>query len=362
MFADPARARHAFKVAIALVLTYWLALQWGWINPYWAGFAVLFCSLTTQGESLNKMMMRILGTVIAVSAALTIMALFGQDRWYFLAACCVYAAILAYIITGEGNNYMWQVSFFVVMAIIPSYSSDINYLFQVCMARMQETILGCSLWALIDMLIWPVTNLGALNKTASSLANAQQKLVGLCGEDTLRADGGSCSDAEFSQLRTQQVQLVAKLASTLQAAGSESYDVSSHRPAWDQLVAVSREFATEIDQWQAGLEELNHIELATVVPNSAEFIACIDQELSDTGADERVRYPELKPDSARLAEMKYFDQAAVLVCVQHLENIALLAGRLRSARRQVAGLAAADEMQAKPVAGIIRYVPGARSG
>jgi len=52
MFKDKARTRHALKVALAVVLTYWFALQLDWLNPYWALLAVSLCSLATRGESL----------------------------------------------------------------------------------------------------------------------------------------------------------------------------------------------------------------------------------------------------------------------------------------------------------------------
>ena len=80
MFKDPARAIHAAKVAFGVVLVYWLAMQWGWQKPMWAGFAVIFCSLLSQGESLNKSALRLWGTVIGGVAALLFIALFGQDR------------------------------------------------------------------------------------------------------------------------------------------------------------------------------------------------------------------------------------------------------------------------------------------
>ena len=47
------------------------------------------------------------------------------------------------------------------------------------MARMQETVLGCSIWALIDMLIWPVTNIDALKKTATFLPEDKMVAVGV---------------------------------------------------------------------------------------------------------------------------------------------------------------------------------------
>jgi uncharacterized membrane protein YccC len=51
-----------------------------WDKPYWAGFAVAFCSLSTVGESLNKGLLRLAGTLLGSLAALTLIALFPQER------------------------------------------------------------------------------------------------------------------------------------------------------------------------------------------------------------------------------------------------------------------------------------------
>ena len=48
------RAKAGIKTALAMVLAYGVALSMDWQYPYWAGFSVAFCSLSTVGESLNK--------------------------------------------------------------------------------------------------------------------------------------------------------------------------------------------------------------------------------------------------------------------------------------------------------------------
>jgi len=59
------RFKGAFKTALALVITYGIVLSMGWKNPYWAAFAVAFCSLATAGESLHKGLLRVAGTFVA---------------------------------------------------------------------------------------------------------------------------------------------------------------------------------------------------------------------------------------------------------------------------------------------------------
>jgi len=56
------RFKYSFKVALAMVMAYGVALSMNWEKPLWAGFAVALISLATVGQSLNKGARRMLGT------------------------------------------------------------------------------------------------------------------------------------------------------------------------------------------------------------------------------------------------------------------------------------------------------------
>lgn len=58
------RVKTAIKTALATVLAYGVALSMDWENAYWAAFAVAFCTLSTVGESLNKGLLRLSGTLL----------------------------------------------------------------------------------------------------------------------------------------------------------------------------------------------------------------------------------------------------------------------------------------------------------
>ena len=49
MIALSDRFKDAVKMALAMVITYAIALSQGWGTPFWAGFAVAFCGLTGVG-------------------------------------------------------------------------------------------------------------------------------------------------------------------------------------------------------------------------------------------------------------------------------------------------------------------------
>ena len=75
------KLKEAIKTGLAFAMVFGLAMQFGWMNPYWAGWAVAVIALPTTGESLRKGALRILGTIPGCIAALVINALAPQDRW-----------------------------------------------------------------------------------------------------------------------------------------------------------------------------------------------------------------------------------------------------------------------------------------
>src|SRR5262245_792186 len=87
------RVKAAVKTALAIVLAYGVALSMDWGHSYWAAFAVAFCTLSTVGESLNKGLLRLSGTLLGSLAAVTLIALFAQDRWLFLIGMTIFTGL-----------------------------------------------------------------------------------------------------------------------------------------------------------------------------------------------------------------------------------------------------------------------------
>src|SRR5262249_25868769 len=91
------RVKAATKTALAMVLAYGVALSMDWQNAYWAGFAVAFCSLSTVGESLRKGLLRLCGTLLGGLVALTLISMFPQDRWSFLACMTIFVGFCTFM-------------------------------------------------------------------------------------------------------------------------------------------------------------------------------------------------------------------------------------------------------------------------
>ena len=86
-----------------MVITYGLALSFDWDKPMWAAFAVAFISMPSVGETLNKGGQRLWGTLLAAVVALTIIAFYSQDRWWFMLCLSIWISTCVYMTSGGGR-------------------------------------------------------------------------------------------------------------------------------------------------------------------------------------------------------------------------------------------------------------------
>src|SRR5210317_1873672 len=107
------KTKESIKTALAMAISYGIALSMDWDRPYWAGFAVAFVSLASVGQSLNKAALRMCGTLAAMVVSLTLIALFPQDRWAFMLVFSLVIGVCCYMMGGEKHQYFWQVTAFV---------------------------------------------------------------------------------------------------------------------------------------------------------------------------------------------------------------------------------------------------------
>ena len=55
--------KEAIKAGLAFAAVFGIAMQLGWMNPYWAGWAVAVIALPTAGEAMRKGTLRVVGTI-----------------------------------------------------------------------------------------------------------------------------------------------------------------------------------------------------------------------------------------------------------------------------------------------------------
>src|SRR5262249_1516261 len=214
------RVKTAIKTALATVLAYGVALSMDWENAYWAAFAVAFCSLSTVGESLNKGLLRLSGTLLGSLAALTLIAMFAQDRWLFLIGMSIFVGFCTYMMPGTSRWYFWYVAGFSVPLLALAGGSDPLNDFQTVITRSEETALGIVCYSLVFLLIWPTSSHEALENAVRQLVAVHRQLAAHYLKPTI----GETHDAGPIALRRQTTQVLARLGGLLAGAEIASYE------------------------------------------------------------------------------------------------------------------------------------------
>ena len=203
-----------------MVLAYGISLWMDWEKPYWAGLAVANCSLTSFGDSVQKGLLRLGGTALAVVVSLTLISLFPQDRWLFvgtLGAC-------SYMMIGTSHFYFWQVAGFVVPILVVGGGANPTSDFQTVVLRAQQTALGVLCFSLVYALLWPSSSRKSFEDSALEFISLQRRLIA----SSLENLAGNDDRKELSTLRLQVTQRYSRLKSLLDAANFRAMRVDMH--------------------------------------------------------------------------------------------------------------------------------------
>lgn len=113
--ANSTKLKYAVKTALSLTLAYLIPMSLGWPMPQTAATIVMLIAATGMvSESLQKGILRVLGTVIGAAIGLTLIALFAQDRMIYLLAVSCTVAIIIYLY----NAYQGDSTFFMLTAVV----------------------------------------------------------------------------------------------------------------------------------------------------------------------------------------------------------------------------------------------------
>ncbi len=325
------RTKEAIKTGLAMTITYGIALQMDWDRPYWAAFAVAFISLPTAGQSIHKGALRMLGTLLAGVAALTLIALFPQQRWWFMVFLSVYIGFCTYLMTGKKNPYFYQVMAFVCVIICFDGGVNSQNAFQTAMARIQQTGMGIMVYTLVSVFLWPRTTGGELYEASRQLVAVQRGLFETYRDLMIGKRPGVDSRSQ----RMQEMQLLTRLAQALDGAEADSYEVWAARRQWRRFLGDSKTLSEILERWRESFSEIDQLDLNKLLPNLAAVCAELElrfEQIQDMLAG-KAPAQALKPialavDKTGLAARSNFERAALAVTKTQLDRVAALSQSL----------------------------------
>ncbi len=307
-----------------MVIAYYISLSMGWSHTHWAGLAVALCLLDTVGDSLNKGLLRILGTVAAGFMALLLAALFPQDRWSYLLCATLYISLCTYMAGHTSRWYFWFIGGYVMALLALAGGPTGASLFETVVLRVQQTSMGVTVYTLVSVLLWPRWKAPALTQTFGNLAEIERGIIGHC----FAMLGGEPDDTDATKLCGQAAGILGRLSSVVNGAELDSFEVWQTRRLWRRCATGFATLNEVLERWRSGFADLAKLEVARFLPNlqalGAEFdarLAAVGRMLSGEPPGHRcVRIP-VELDKEAEASRSQFDRAALIQARDQLRRI-----------------------------------------
>ncbi len=325
--------QEAFKLALSMVLMYWLALAMDWDLPKYGALAIAVISLDTAGASISKGLLRIVGTTVGLLTALVGVALFAQDRWLMLGYLCANLLVVAYFIPVSRHGYAWFVAGFMPGVVWSSTYQAVDNAFHFAVFRYLETTAGVVIYSLISVILWPRTAGAALSTKGAELWAGERELFSRHIE--MIRSGAPASD--LAQMRGKLAAARAAFGATLGQARTDTYAVRSRRHLWRQMAGQASATADAIELWSESIPDAMRLDLSQFEPALSRALERVDRRferisslwahtLNDTTAPmaddvELLRTADFRVATEAARPLDHYQRAALLGFCRELETV-----------------------------------------
>jgi uncharacterized membrane protein YccC len=310
------------RTALAVVLAIGVALSMDWQRPQWAGIAVMSISQDSEAATLGKGRLRLAATLGAAVCAITMIALFPQDRWGFFAALSLYVGLCGYHMLASRHGYAWRVAAYVCPVIaISAGSVDAVNDFATALERFLENLTGVACIVLIALLAGTRGNRqlfeGYIRDLAGKLADLIGRVVAMVRAE---AKGQPDPPETLAELRA----AFARFEVLLLPAIDESARIARQRGGWRSVQQRFGELLDSLAGWRLTLRQLGtvgsttsldaHLAEAQALQRRLERLADATEGVSE--GDKAMEPPALRPAAPSAS-----DRAALSLAMQQLQRV-----------------------------------------
>jgi len=345
---NPAKAKFAIKTALSLTLAYMLPMALGWPQPQTAATTVMLIAATGMvSESLQKGVLRILGTVLGAVIGLTLIALFPQDRMLYLLAVSVVVALMLYLYNAyQGDSTVFMLAAVVVMMVFNGGDADGAFLYGV--DRTLLTTFGVVVYTVVASLLWPIRVHDNTQSLAAAVSMAQGEAF-----SQLTSPGAPNPDALTDLLKKNE-----QFQSQFVSVRNEAEKIVSFQAEWDTIASCFEQLdELLVPALQTGTLEKSaytkHIlNYDTVLENIEAMFSEIHANWNK-GADHRqLAFMALDYSAANLQDESHLNVAAIVsradLMVKLQKVLLQLWGATNSLLFDRSGFIAVEEFRGKP--------------
>ena len=233
-----ARLRYAVKTALALTLAYLLPMALGWPQPQTAATTVmLIAAAGAVSDSLQKGVLRIIGTVAGAVIGLSLIAMFPQERMLYLLSVSAVVSVVAYLYNAyQGDSTAFMLPAVVTLMVFNGGDADGAFLYGVDRAFM--TVFGVIVYTVVASLLWPVRVADNTRAMAAELIRGFAAAFHALGQDSA---GREDTDKRLAQLLTRAEDFHTHFAAVRGGSGLDDYAAE-----WRQVAACLEELQEDL--------------------------------------------------------------------------------------------------------------------
>ncbi len=325
-------AKEAIKVALAFSIAYLIALQAGWLIPFWAALTVGQIALFPNAQSLHNGALRLLGLIPAVLVAILIFAVANQNRWLFASLASLWMMLATYLmIKDKKRSYLWNVAGFVPFIFLTIQYTSSTELFHHIAARVLDAITGIVIYTLVMVFLWPDSNISTLKTTCTQLSTIQDKIFTL-----ITTQNNSLQNKNLlKQAIKQELFLIDTLKQSFFAKGSESYEVQEATEFWKEYYSLSIQLGQSFSRMNNSILGLDNIDLYKLLPDLKHYRKTINHRfirasdiLKNGNQNFSTETLHLSINEAYFSSLKPFDQFAFISSKNELETVEKLSQKI----------------------------------
>jgi uncharacterized membrane protein YccC len=273
---------------------------------------------------MNKALLRMAGTLVAVVIALTLIGLFAQQRWLFITFVSLWFGLCAYMNAGTRAPYFWFVAAFVSLIICVDGGPNPAQAFNIAMLRLEQTGLGIAVYSVISILLWPNNSQASLVNSTRKLAQVQRDLLSRSLQFAIKPGQAE----EMHSLRAEEIATLNQTAVLMEAAITDSDEVREMKTHWQRYMETVKTLAESMQQWRDNLSDLRALPLGQLLPGLHDFTGETDERLAGvekmqggSACMHTCKDGELNIDASPMHALSHFNRAALLTGKRHLSEI-----------------------------------------
>ena len=159
-----------------MAFAYLIPLSQGWAQASTAAITVmLIAAMGSVSESVQKGAMRVIGTIIGAIIGMTLIAIFPQDRVFFLISLSIAVAIPLYLVRAyKGDPSIFMLTAMTMMMVFKN--GEVDDVFIYGLDKTYMTIFGIMVYTVVCVFLWPVNLEDTTTTNALKLSEAQSQL------------------------------------------------------------------------------------------------------------------------------------------------------------------------------------------